>query len=155
MIDIKKLQSRYAILEFDGPYKFLSNFYPAKFKDCTGAEWPTSEHYFQAMKTEDLDEREMIRNASTPGKAKYLGRNVKLREDWNKIKIEVMKNAISYKFRQNPDLYQKLLDTEDRYIVEGNYWHDNIWGDCYCEKCRNIRGKNYLGRLLMGLRNKL
>lgn len=140
---------------FDGEYHFLSNFYLSSFTDVTGSTWPSAEHYFQAMKTENDIDRDKIRKASTPAKAKKMGRNVELRQNWNSIKLDVMKSALLYKFRQNPDLRQKLTDTGESMLIEGNYWHDNIWGDCFCDKCKNIRGYNYLGKLLMGLRNKL
>ena len=44
----------------------LSNFYPRGFRDSEGREWPTVEHYFQAMKfagEESSEYRERIRNA--------------------------------------------------------------------------------------------
>lgn len=140
---------------FHGEYYFLSNFYLADFTDITGSVWPSSEHYFQAMKTENNIDREKIRKAGGPDKAKKMGRNIELRPDWSSIKLEVMRSALLYKFRQNPDLKQKLIDTGESMLIEGNTWHDNAWGDCHCDKCKNIRGQNYLGKLLMGLRNKL
>lgn len=39
-----------------------------------------------------------------------------------------------------------------REIVEGNYWHDNYWGNCTCDKCKNIEGQNKLGKILMKIR---
>lgn len=143
------------ISKFEGPYQFLSNFYPSKFIDCVGNEWPTVEHYYQAMKAESVIEREKIRNAPTPSIAKKMGRSVELRSDWESVKFNVMRNALYYKFRQNEDLKNKLKETGKSYIVEGNMWHDNIWGSCYCKKCKNKRGQNYLGRLLMRLRSRL
>lgn len=145
----------YTINEFKNYYFFLSNFYPSPFLDAIHTKWPTVEHYFQAMKTEDVKEREKIRKAKNCSLAKKLGRKVELRGDWDSIKLEVMNNALSYKFRQNEDLKKLLLETKNARLVEGNYWHDNIWGDCYCKKCKSIHGQNYLGRLLMALRRKL
>ena len=49
----------------------------------------------------------------------------------------------------------RLLSTSNATLVEGNWWHDNFWGDCYCPKCKGIPGANTLGRLLMELRSKL
>jgi predicted NAD-dependent protein-ADP-ribosyltransferase YbiA (DUF1768 family) len=50
------------------------------------------------------------------------------------------------------ELKQKLVNTGEILLVEGNCWHDNFWGDCYCPKCFNRMGKNMLGRLLMKVR---
>ena len=55
-----------------------------------------------------------------------------------------------------PELAEKLLkDTRDRYIEEGNNWHDNYWGNCSCEKCEKIIGKNMLGKILMRIRTDI
>ncbi len=140
------------INKFENEYAFLSNFYPsliAPFGD--NITYPTVEHAFQACKTLNLKERESIANQPTPGKAKYLGRHVKLRSDWNEIKYTIMFQCVKEKFKI-PELRQKLLATKDEKLIEGNQWHDNTWGDCQCPKCKSIPGKNYLGKILMEVR---
>jgi predicted NAD-dependent protein-ADP-ribosyltransferase YbiA (DUF1768 family) len=54
-----------------------------------------------------------------------------------------------------PELRRQLLDTGHQELEEGNYWHDNEWGNCYCMKCRTIAGKNKLGILLMQVREEI
>lgn len=139
------------INKFDGEYFFLSNFYYSPFV-YDNITYPTVEHFFQAMKTLDRKERELIAKASTPGKAKRMGRKVKLREDWEEVKEEYMYIGLELKFTTHEDLQQKLIHTYPHYLVEGNTWHDNIWGDCSCEKCISISGRNKLGKLLMKIR---
>jgi hypothetical protein len=39
--------------------------------------------------------------------------------------------------------------------LEGNNWHDNTWGNCLCDKCKGIEGKNLLGNILMQVREEL
>lgn len=141
------------ITEFDGKYAFLSNFYHAPFT-YDGIEYPTNEHFFQAMKTLDQEERKKIAAAATPGKAKRLGRHVILRPDWEIIKLDVMKEGLALKFA-DPKLREKLLATGDEILVEGNWWHDNTWGSCHCPLCDKIPGKNLLGKALMELRSDL
>ena len=138
---------------FDGEYAFLSNFYehPIQYQ---GIVYPTNEHFFQAMKSLKEDERKMIAAAETPGKAKRLGRSITLRPDWEMIKYGVMLLGLRLKFC-DIELREKLRKTGDEMLVEGNYWHDNTWGDCSCEQCRNIPGQNRLGRLLMQVRNEI
>jgi len=34
-------------------------------------------------------------------------------------------------------------------------WHDNYWGNCYCFKCKDIKGVNKLGEPLMDIRSRL
>ena len=139
------------IKSFKGQYAFLSNFYESPFS-VDGITYPTVEHYFQAQKTLDIDERRKIATASTPGKAKRLGRQVKLRPDWEEVKDEVMKAGLRIKF-SNPVLREKLLNTGDESLEEGNWWHDNYWGVCYCEKCQDRIAHNHLGKALIELRD--
>ena len=61
----------------------------------------------------------------------------------------VMKDALKYKFIQNSNLRQMLLQTGDSTIVEHTS-HDSYWGDG-----GDGSGKNVLGLLLMELRNEL
>ena len=71
--------------KFDDPYGFMSNFYPSPFEDEENRQWPTSEHYYQAMKHHEYDEYvEVIRCADTPGESFRLGNNSRetLRSDW-------------------------------------------------------------------------
>jgi len=146
--------SQKEINTFKDDFKFLSNFYPSPIM-WDGYSWPTVEHAFQAAKTYDIDMRKLIREALTATKAKYFGRKVKLRLDWESIKISLMYELVRLKFFPNTRLAKLLLSTGDSILIEGNYWHDNIWGDCNCDKCKNIKGQNNLGYILMLVRDEL
>jgi hypothetical protein len=39
-------------------------------------------------------------------------------------------------------------------LIEGNWWHDNFYGSCTCNKCVN-KGENNLGKILMKIREEL
>lgn len=132
---------------FDGKYAFLSNFYESPIT-YDGITYPTNEHFFQAMKTLDIDEKKKIAAASTPGQSKRLGRAVTLRSDWEAVKSYYMEIGLRLKF-QNPDLAEKLIATGDEELVEGNTWGDRIWGVC------NGEGENRLGKLLMKIREEI
>lgn len=138
---------------FDGKFAFLSNFYLSPMT-VDGIIFPTVEHLFQAAKTVSLVEREKIAAAATPGQAKRLGRNVILCDNWEEIKDDVMLNALRLKFAILP-LREKLLATGNEELVEGNTWHDNIWGNCSCDRCKKIEGQNKLGKLLMQIREEI
>ena len=142
------------ITEFDGKYAFLSNFYHAPFV-YDGIIYPTNEHFFQAMKTLDQEERKKIAAAASPGKAKRMGRQVQLRKDWEEVKYTVMRVGVERKFDTHPELASKLITTGDAILIEGNSWHDNTWGSCFCSKCAAIAGKNWLGEILMERRKEL
>lgn len=140
---------------FRGDQWYRSNFYPSKII-IRGQEWPTSEHVFQAAKFIDPDTRELIRVCETARLAKQLAQELKdeVRPDWKKISISVMYKTLKLKFNQNPNLITKLKNSTD-HIVEDNYWHDNFWGDCHCDACKDIKGENWLGKLLMRLRDEM
>lgn len=65
-----------------------------------------------------------------------------------------MNDLLCEKFKQHP-FKKMLLETGDVKIIEGNYWHDNLWGNCFCKKCENIKGQNWLGRLIMDIRSQV
>lgn len=134
------------ITRFCDEFDFLSNFYPCEIS-FEGLVYPTAEHAYQAAKTIHEPERIEIRDATTPGRAKRLGRNVTIRDDWNSERLQVMEVILNQKF-SNPILLQRLLATEDAQLIEGNDWGDQFWG------VSNGRGENHLGRLLMKIRDR-
>lgn len=138
-----------AIRGFFGPYRYLSNFYPAPIQGPDGITYPTSEHAFQAAKTNDTLVRKAISRLATPGQAKRAGRTVELRPDWDSVKLDFMYHIVSAKFSQNPDLAAALIETGDMLLEETNRWGDTYWGVC------NGKGENHLGRILMRVRSEL
>jgi ribA/ribD-fused uncharacterized protein len=136
-----------AVEEFRGKYYFLSNFYEAPVT-YEGITYRNNEAAFQSAKTLDNDLRLEFANLD-PSSAKRKGRAIKLRPDWERIKIKVMYDIVLAKFTQNKDLREKLLATDNMYLEEGNNWGDRIWGTV------NGEGHNYLGRILMLIRDKL
>jgi ribA/ribD-fused uncharacterized protein len=143
-----------SITMFKDEFSFLSNFAYINIivKDKL---WKTSEHMYMACKTNDPVQQEQIRLAATPGKAKYLGRSVTLRSDWNDIKDRTMLRILRLKFTKNLEMGKLLLATGNTKLVEGNYWHDNYWGACNCPKCACKPKLNTLGKLLMQVRYDL
>lgn len=138
---IKKIE------RFDGEYRWLSNFYRCEIV-YGGKVWPSAEHLFQACKTLDYGEREKMRLMRSPGEVKRYARKLALRPDWEKIKIDVMREVVRRKFL-NPLLRSKLMLLEGVEIIEGNSWGDRFWGVC------EGKGLNWLGRILMDERRKI
>ncbi len=114
-------------------------------------EWPSVEHYYQAMKFESGADQEKVRLASHPRKARKLGRSRfrKLRRDWPEVKRVYMTRAVYTKCKTYPDIAEKLLATGDKQLVESSQY-DYFWG---CGRDR--RGDNHYGRILMNVREKL
>ena len=132
------------------PYGEFSNF--AAYPISIGKKhWPTSEHYFQAMKFRDTADQEEIRKANSPMLAARMGRDRKrtLRRDWESAKVNVMREAVTAKFTQHEELKVLLLETGDAKLIE-HTTNDHFWGDG-----GDGKGKNMLGQILMDVRTKL
>jgi ribA/ribD-fused uncharacterized protein len=138
------------IASFQGIYRFLSNFWPISI-EYEGLIYPSTEAAFQAAKTTDLEFRKGF-TTMRAGQAKRAGYKLQLRPDWETIKIDIMRLLLTIKF-SDLTLKQQLLDTENKELHEGNTWHDNFWGECACEKCKEIEKHNMLGKLLMEVRD--
>ena len=126
---------------FRDEYFFLSNFYPVEIK-LDGIVYPNAETAFQAQKTLDVEERRKFSMLKNPVQTKRLGRKVKLRDDWEEVKLEIMTEIVSQKFLQHPHLIEMLLQTGDEELVEGNKW-----GVC------KGKSENHLGKILMKIRD--
>src|SRR5271155_2124584 len=112
--------------KFQGEYRFLSNFWPAKVI-LDGGPYFSVEHAYQAAKTINSMERRQIQAMVKPGDAKKSGKKVTQREDWGEIKIITMRFLLNQKFA-NAELRLKLLQTDGQELVEGNHWGDVFWG---------------------------
>jgi hypothetical protein len=128
-------------------YSFLSNMYPCKIV-YDGLTFQNSEAAYQAAKCRDAEDK--LRFVSLNGyQAKYLAKTIPTKIGWHNTKIDTMREIIQSKFSQNPDLQEKLLETEDAYLIEGNTWGDTFWGMC------GGKGENHLGKILMEVRESL
>jgi ribA/ribD-fused uncharacterized protein len=135
---------------FAGHYAFLSNFYMRPLV-WEGRTWKSSEHAFNGAKTLLEGERQWVADAKTAGEAKRRGRVVTLRDDWDKHwRYVLMYDIVRTKFRDDAVMGDRLISTHDAILVEGNKWHDGIWGVCRCGKCP--AGRNSLGIILMQIR---
>ena len=129
----------------------FSNFAPSPIR-IAGKTWPTTEHYFQAMKYPHDPERQgWIRKAGSPMEAKRIAwrKGSKPRRDWDHHRDRVMLEALRAKFTQHADLGRLLLETEGEQLVEHTA-NDRYWGDG-----GDGSGKNKLGTLLMQVRAEL
>lgn len=126
---------------FRDNYAFMSNMYPVDIEyeiDGRTLSFTCAEAAFQAAK---CPKRAAEFTRISGYAAKRLGRKVKLRPDWEDVKIRVMAEVLMAKFGRNLDLMDKLERVSGP-IVEDNSWHDTFWGQC------DGKGENWLGRLL-------
>lgn len=87
-----------------------------------------------------------------PNVVKKKSREVKLREDWDNVKLHIMYELLKIKFSYEP-FKSKLIATGLENIVEGNVWNDKFWGVDI--KVTPNQGENWLGRLIMDIRQKI
>ncbi|MCE2839556.1 MAG: NADAR family protein [Cyanobium sp. 49614_E6] len=91
--------------------------------------------------------------------AGYTGAVHPLREGWNDIKLDIMRDLVRQKFENNPDFAKALLATGDQELIEHTTgWGDRVYGMVDPMVARDnardadpsrLEGENYLGRFLM------
>ena len=138
--------------DFRGEYGFLSNFHQRSivFKGLT---YPNAESAFQAQKCATEEAKIKYTRIKNPIIAKRTGKKEPgLPSNWDEICYDIMKDILKVKF-SDPELKEKLADTGNAVLIEGNHWHDNRWGHCTCEKCKNKEALNWLGKILMEIRD--
>ncbi len=142
----------------------LSQWWPAPFT-VDGVVYPTAEHFMMAGKAllfGDSEAAERVVQASQPGAAKALGRQVRGFDEhlWAEQRFGIVVTGNMAKFSQHPQLGQFLLATGDRVLVEASP-HDPVWGiglaaeDERVASPRTWQGLNLLGFALMEVRHRL
>ncbi len=159
------------ITDFRGPHRWLSNFHLANIV-FEGEIYPSSEHAYQAAKADCVGTSALFPEPSTAGlaacdeerarfrepgltcrDAKRLGSAIRLRWDWDDVRLGIMETILRDKFSRHADLQRLLLETGDEVLVEGNSWGDRYWG--VSPPPPEGTGDNHLGRLLMQIRREL
>jgi len=128
--------------------RFLSNFYKCEIP-YGHFVYSSSECAYMSAKREDLKWKEFCAT-NNPSDVKKKSRSVKIRSDWDQIKIRVMFEVLRIKFAI-PELREKLLATGNQELIEGNNWKDTFWG---VDKNTGV-GRNFLGRILMNIRQEI
>jgi ribA/ribD-fused uncharacterized protein len=148
--------------ESKGEFRNFSNMSAHKIM-VDGKEYQTVEHFYQAKKAEKFDDKESlekIMKAKSAKAVKALGKKVKdfKQDEWDLAKYEIMKQGVSAKFSQYPEVRKQLEETGDRKIgfadARNVYW--GIGSSESVEKSKHPekwRGKNMLGHIIMELRD--
>ena len=144
---IKRINDIPIISEFQGTYCWLNNFWYSNMI-IDGIQFISNEQWYVYNKTKEPKMREKILNLKKSGDIKRFGRKIKVRDDWEEIKIDIMYKGVEEKFKQNKILQKKLLSTWGMILQEGNTWGDEFWGI----NLKNGSGKNILGRIIMKVR---
>lgn len=158
---------------FFGDYQFLSNFWPCHVT-LDGVSYKSVELAYQASKWKAGTDRKYFTKctslqsieynrthiginattqtgsgASVDGGAHVSAPNGYTPDEWNAVKVSIMKSLLEQKFdaEMNPELRARLLATGTKHLEEMNWWGDTFWGTD-----KEGKGENMLGRLLMEVR---
>ena len=139
------------IYEFRGNFNWLSNFYPCKviYKDN---EFNSVEQAYMFAKNDTSGDWLNFCLNNSPAMCKAQSKLIKIRDDWDSVKLKIMEDLLFQKFNQEP-FKTKLIETGNRNIVEGNFWGDIFWGVNL--KVNPNYGENHLGRIIMKIREKI
>ena len=142
-----------AINSLTNDYEFLSNFYRAEV-EYQGVIYPSAQAAFQASKTLDNEIRKEYTNL-TAAEATLKGNVMAPYLEWEQDKQKIMYKILKSKFSRNQELRTALMKTNTAQITHKNNWHENYWGECVCEKCSEKDKNNFLGKILMQVREDL
>lgn len=139
----------------------LSNWSLYGVRDKEDVFYRTLEHYLMYHKAMTMGDKRMAKNilvASTPGRAKVLGRQVKFYDEnkWRAMREDIMYSGLLLKVAQHPDVKKLLMETGDKIIAEASPL-DAIWG-IGCEATNDEekwKGLNLLGKAWMRVRDHL
>jgi len=142
----------------------FSQWWPAAFT-VNGVRYPTAEHFMMAEKARlfgDEEVRAEILKASSPKRAKELGRQVRNFDEqaWVEARFRLVVAGNLVKFSQNAELGNYLIGTRDRVLVEASP-ADRIWGiglaadSAQAMDPEQWAGLNLLGFALMEVRQRL
>lgn len=136
---------------YEREFYVFSNF-SAFMLEWKGILFQTSEHAYHWEKFLGNPEIQLkITNAKSAHDAFKTARENqdKYLPNWDEIKLDVMANICREKLRQHPYVMKKLLQTENRLIIEDS-WRDDYWG-----WGPNQDGNNHLGKIWMKLRDEI
>lgn len=147
-------------LAFQSHHAWLSNFYPANIV-IHGEKFDSAEQAFQytkAIRMKDTVAASLILKKKKPQDIKKLGAGVEITPQWDSDKIDVMRFIVKEKFRQNPDICQKLFRTGQQQLIEATL--DPFWGAKATLTSKSLKtgtwiGGNMLGKIIMEIREEL
>lgn len=135
------------VKSFDGEFDFLNMFYNCKV--IVGKfTYLNAYSAFTASKCKNENEKRAFTRLNAI-KSKKKSKRLLKRDDWDDVKVDIMKEIQRAKFEQNPELKEKLLKI-DGYIENQVMYTDLFWG----KNISQNKGKNMLGKIIMELRDE-
>lgn len=128
----------------DAKYFFLNNKYSCNVF-VLERRFGNAEAAYQAHKTKEPQIINIFTTLDAVS-SQSIGRGVDTYDGWKDNKVKAMLLVVFEKFRQNPDILEKLLETENQKLVAVSISEENFWG------IRDDMGENILGKILMYVR---
>lgn len=151
-MEFHKLDTETQIFFYEQDFYVLSNF-SAFTLQWRGLRFDTSEaaYHYEKFEGTDSEVQAMILEAPSAHQAFKIAESQKMfrRQDWDAVKVGIMRDILRAKVQQHEYVRRKLLETGDRELVEDS-WRDDFWG-----WGPNRDGENMLGRLWMEVRAEL
>lgn len=132
----------------------FSNMAPGYPLCVNGIYIRSSEALYQACRYPNNPEiQKKIIYQSSPMTAKIVGKPYRadIREDWQKIRVVIMKWSLRVKLAQNYENFSALLKESGEHPIVESSNKDDFWGAKPVDQ-QTLVGINALGRLLMELR---
>lgn len=152
MIENHGLDTGARVFFYEQDFYVLSNFssFRVKWRDI---DFDTSEHAYHCEKffltvIGIAHEIQGARSAHEAFKIAETNRAYR-RDDWDDVKVDIMREILRAKADQHEYVRRKLLATGYRTLIE-NSWRDDYWG-----WGPNKDGQNMLGKLWMEIRAEL
>jgi ribA/ribD-fused uncharacterized protein len=139
------------------PHDECDNFNTEKPFLVDGIEYPSAEHYFQAMKNDDPEYRERVLSKKNGLTAWVEGSKCKLRKDWEEVKVDIMYEGNAAKLAQHKELTEALVNTgnaEIKFTSSTDFW--NKWNGKIFERIRaELRGTEEDLKLVEELKSEM
>ncbi len=146
-----KLDTDTQVLFYEQDFYILSNFSAFRLS-WKGIDFDTSEAAYHWEKFPNNKYiRKGICDARSAHEAFKWAEHYKTvrRNDWDLVKVDIMRDILRTKVQQHKYVRRKLLATGNRELIEDS-WRDDFWG-----WGSNKDGQNMLGKLWMEIRGEL
>ena len=123
--------------------------------EMDGKIYPTAEHLYQASKFLPASTyvAEQIRKSRSPHEAKIIAHMLEntllVREDWDQVKCDILRQICMLKMQQHPYIRDKLRESGSTPLAEFSK-SDSYWGIG-----EDGNGKNMLGKIWESIRTEL
>jgi ribA/ribD-fused uncharacterized protein len=151
-MDNHKLDTDTQVFFYEQDFYVLSNF-SAFTLQWKGHRFDTSEaaYHWEKFDGTEAEVQDMILEAPSAHAAFKLAESQRVfrRQDWDAVKVGIMRNILRAKAEQHEYVMRKLLSTGDRELIEDS-WRDDFWG-----WGADGLGQNMLGKLWMEIRSQV